>query len=156
MEPAGTPFLSVCSYSVYSYNSVYLSGLKIGAVGTGGGAVSVAVDGRYAYVVTGDFDGTLQVVDVSKPSAPVSVGSVTTGNYPSSVAVAGRYAYVVNNYSSTLQVFEALWQNLWVKMAHPKGRQASPLRGGDRRRRELGLGSRRRRSPACPWDVGVS
>src|SRR5271157_1880772 len=50
----------------------------------------------------------------------------------------------------------ALWQNLWVKMAHPKGRQASPLRGGDRRRRELGLGSRRRRSPACPWDVGVS
>jgi hypothetical protein len=31
----------------------------------------------------------------------------------------------------------ALWQNLWVKMALSSSRQASPLRGGDRRRREL-------------------
>ena len=40
---------------------------------------------------------TLQIFDVSTPSAPVTVGSVGTGNMPVSVAVAGRYAYVANN-----------------------------------------------------------
>jgi hypothetical protein len=49
---------------------------------------------------------TLQVFDVSTPSAPVSVGSVGTGGGPFSVAVAGRYAYVMNESASTLQVFD--------------------------------------------------
>jgi hypothetical protein len=54
-----------------------------------------------------------------------------------------------------LVVKTALWQNLWARMAHPKGRQASPLRvatGGDASWR---LEARRHRSPACPWGVGT-
>jgi hypothetical protein len=78
---------------------------SIGSVPTGNGPVSVAVAGRYAYVVNVTAD-TLQVFDVSTPSVPVSVGSVPTGSNPESVAVAGRYAYVANESADTLQVFD--------------------------------------------------
>jgi hypothetical protein len=64
----------------------------IGSVGTGTYPYSVAVAGRYAYVVNNGAS-TLQIIDVSTPSAPISVGSVSTGTSVS-VAVAGRYAYV--------------------------------------------------------------
>ena len=79
--------------------------VSVGSVGTGGGSASIAVAGRYAYVVNYNAN-TLQVFDVSNPSVPVSVGSVGTGGGPSSVAVSGRYAYVVNASASTLQVFD--------------------------------------------------
>jgi hypothetical protein len=62
------------------------------------------VAGRYAYVANVGAN-TLQVIDVSAPSAPVSVGSVGTGGDPYSVAVAGRYAYVAN-LVGTLQVVD--------------------------------------------------
>jgi hypothetical protein len=62
------------------------------------------VAGRYAYVVN-YVAGTLQIFDVSTPSAPVSVGSVGAGYQPNSVAVAGRYAYVATA-GGTLQVFD--------------------------------------------------
>jgi len=51
-------------------------------------------------------NSTLQIFDVSNPSAPVSIGSVGTASQPIFVAVAGRYAYVVNDASGTLQVFD--------------------------------------------------
>jgi hypothetical protein len=76
----------------------------IGSVATGSEPISVAVAGRYAYVVS-EGANTLQVFDVSTPSGPVSVGSVTTGSQPTSVAVAGRYAYVVMLYG-ILQIFD--------------------------------------------------
>jgi len=50
---------------------------------------------------------------------------------------------------SSAFLFWGAWQNLWVKMAHSSGRQASPLRvatGGDA---SWMLEARRRRSPAC-------
>jgi hypothetical protein len=63
------------------------------------------VAGRYAYVANYN-PSTLQIIDVSTPSAPVSVGSVGTGSHPISVAVAGRHAYVANWSASTLQIFD--------------------------------------------------
>ncbi len=81
----------------------------IGSVGTGWAPYCVAVAGRYAYVVNYDGD-TLQVIDVSTPSAPVVVGSVSTGTEsgPKSVAVAGRYAYVADygDNGHNLQIFD--------------------------------------------------
>jgi hypothetical protein len=62
------------------------------------------VSGRYAYLA--NEIGTLQIIDVSNPSAPVSVGSVAAGNVPYSVAVSGRYAYVANEIGNTLQIFD--------------------------------------------------
>jgi len=76
--------------------------VSVGSVGTSSGPWSVAVAGRYSYVVTSG----LQVFDVSTPSAPVSVGSVGTGGQPVFVAVAGRYVYVANNGANTLQIFD--------------------------------------------------
>jgi hypothetical protein len=87
--------------------------ILVGSVGTGDTPSSVAVAGRYAYVANQGYragtnyaNGTLKVLDVSNPSAPISVGSVGTGSDPSSIAVAGRYAYVVNWGSGTLQLFD--------------------------------------------------
>jgi len=75
----------------------------VGSVSLGGSPFSVAVAGRYAYVGN-DVLGTLQVVDVSIPSAPVLVGSANLGNEPWSVAVGGRYAYVINQNSGSGQL----------------------------------------------------
>jgi len=57
-------------------------------------------------VVSGN--DTLQIFDVSNPSAPVSVASVSTGlnSSPEAVAVSGRYAYVVNANSNNMQIFD--------------------------------------------------
>ena len=80
--------------------------LPVAAVGSVATGIKpfVAVAGRYAYVANLG-NGTLQVIDVSNPSAPSSVGSVATGGFPYSVAVAGRYVYVAN-YLGSLQVFD--------------------------------------------------
>jgi uncharacterized protein YjbI with pentapeptide repeats len=73
-------------------------------------AVSIAVAGRYVYMVNGS--DTLQIVDVNNPAAPVTVSTTATangGNFdPYSVAVAGRYAYVVLHAagSSAVQIFD--------------------------------------------------
>ena len=77
----------------------------LGSVATGSSPHSVAVSGRYAYVVN-SISKTIQVFDVSIASAPVVVGSAGTGNQPTSIAVSGRYAYVVNVGGSTLQIFD--------------------------------------------------
>ena len=56
-----------------------------------------------------DYDAsTLQVIDVSTPSAPTLLATVSTGSQsnPKSVAVAGRYAYVANYGDNSLQEFD--------------------------------------------------
>ena len=78
---------------------------SVGSVPTGIAPSSVAVSGRYAYVVNLGAN-TLQVLDVSNPTAPASVGSVSTDGGSHSVAVAGRYAYVANESGNTLRVFD--------------------------------------------------
>jgi hypothetical protein len=87
----------------------------VGSANTGGGGPrSVAVAGRYAYLVT--FN-TFEVFDVSTPSSPVLVGTIGSASYPIipwSVTVAGRYAYVVIQgndmplppISATLRIFD--------------------------------------------------
>ena len=72
--------------------------VEVGFVDTPDRAWSVAVEGRYAYVVWGvsyPSEGGLLVIDVSTPSAPVEVGSVGGLGDARDVAVAGGYAYVV-------------------------------------------------------------
>jgi hypothetical protein len=76
-----------------------------GSVSTGQSPRSVYTQGKYAYVVN-DASKTLQIIDVSNPSSPVSVGSVSAGSGPYSVYVQGRYAYVVNFSSNTLQIID--------------------------------------------------
>jgi len=83
----------------------HLPAAAVGSVATGSSPHSVAVSGRYAYVVN-SISKTIQVFDVSIASAPVVVGSAGTGNQPTSIAVSGRYAYVVNVGGSTLQIFD--------------------------------------------------
>ena len=82
----------------------------IGSVSTGNNGpapYSVAVAGRYAYVVNEDAN-TFQIYDVSNPSSPTNIGTSGTQLDPQSVVVAGRYAYVGNNSLSAkgLQIFD--------------------------------------------------
>jgi hypothetical protein len=48
---------------------------------------------------------SLQIFNVSTPSAPTLLSTTTTGSSPYSVAVSGNYAYVVNYSSGTLEIF---------------------------------------------------
>ena len=77
----------------------------IGTVTTGTNPYSVAVSGRYAYIVNYG-SASMQVIDVSNPASPTVVGTVTTGTNPKSVAVSGRYAYVANYGSASMQVID--------------------------------------------------
>jgi hypothetical protein len=58
------------------------------------GGISVAVQGHYAYVLSGDG---LRVVDITNPAAPVRVGlyEISDIGLPHAVAVAGNYLYIV-------------------------------------------------------------
>ncbi|HVW66935.1 MAG TPA: FG-GAP-like repeat-containing protein [Candidatus Peribacteraceae bacterium] len=66
--------------------------------------LSIAVQGRYAYITEGS--GTLVTYDVSNPVHPVMTGSGSTGNDPLTVVVNGRYAYVSNYYGKSVQIFD--------------------------------------------------
>jgi len=109
--------LTVNSLSVSATNQIApltitpnIPSAAIGSVGTLNNSkpYSIAISGRYAYVVNYLSGGNnLQIFDVSTPASPVSVGSATIAGIPSSVAVAGRYAYVT--YTTTgnfLQIFD--------------------------------------------------
>lgn len=71
----------------------------------GGYPYAIDVSGNYAYITT-FFGNTLNVVNITNPSAPIMVGAVSTGLTPYAVAVSGNYAYVVNNGSNNLQVID--------------------------------------------------
>ena len=67
----------------------------------------VYIQGNYAYVVGGVPSGSLQIIDISKPSSPSIIGSGTTsGSTPTKVYVQGRYAYVSNVRSSNFTVID--------------------------------------------------
>ncbi|HSX01852.1 MAG TPA: hypothetical protein VLI05_00900 [Candidatus Saccharimonadia bacterium] len=86
-----------------STGSVTLGAL---AMGTGTTEDSVAVQGRYAYVVSGAA-GTLQVFDVSNPAGPASVSSaIGVGSLPSAVTVVGHYAYIATYGANLLQIYD--------------------------------------------------
>jgi YVTN family beta-propeller protein len=84
----------------------------VGSATTGANPASIAVAGRYAYVLSESVP-ELQIFDVSTPSTPALIGAVgvTVGgisiSIPWSVAVAGRYAYVVSaDPGGTLQIYD--------------------------------------------------
>ena len=58
-----------------------------------GGATSLTVAGKYAYVV--NYNGALNIVDVSNPSAPVTVKVISLSD-SEDVEVQGGYAYVTD------------------------------------------------------------
>ena len=104
--------LAVTNLSVSGTNQIAplsvppsLPASAIGSAGTGATPGSIALAGRYAYVVNGGSN-TLQVFDVSIPSNPVLISSVATGSGPAIVATAGRYAYVINSSGASLQIFD--------------------------------------------------
>ncbi|MDD5547504.1 MAG: hypothetical protein PHN74_01195 [Candidatus Pacebacteria bacterium] len=85
-----------------------------GSTSTGSTPGSVFIQGRYAYVLN-SVDRTLQIFDVSNPSAPISKGTATTigasQDRPQNLYVQGKYAYLAvdHNYGSepgTIQIFD--------------------------------------------------
>ncbi|MDO7873820.1 tail fiber domain-containing protein [Hymenobacter sp. ASUV-10] len=75
-----------------------------GTIATATGPLGLTVSGTTAYVVGGA--NTLQLFDVSNPTAMTLLGSVATDVLPFNVVVSGTTAYVVNQTSRTLQVFD--------------------------------------------------
>jgi hypothetical protein len=69
---------------------------EIGAVATKGDAHAVAVDGSFAYVVSGSLGslGRLDIVDISDPAAPTIVDSLELKGNAEGVAVADQFVYV--------------------------------------------------------------
>lgn len=81
----------------------------VGSVATTGYPGSVAVSGRYAYVMCDPPTGaeTLQIFDVSNPATPVSVSSTVIGTgWCFSSVVADRYLYLANYTSASLSVMD--------------------------------------------------
>jgi len=54
----------------------------------------ITVSDNYAYVA--DYNGGLQIIDISIPSAPKLIGSYDTPGYATDVAVSNGYAYVAD------------------------------------------------------------
>ncbi|QLH46155.1 MAG: hypothetical protein HWD58_11265 [Bacteroidota bacterium] len=63
----------------------------------------MTISGNYAYVL--NFNGTMEVIDISNPLAPNNAASVATGSNPYTIYISGIYACVVCAGSNTMQVF---------------------------------------------------
>lgn len=62
-----------------------------------GGASQVAVSGHYAYVSTNtSHTGSLEIVDVSTPAAPVRVGAIETSSWSQGLVVRDDIVYLAN------------------------------------------------------------
>ncbi|MBI2097622.1 MAG: hypothetical protein HYT46_01665 [Candidatus Vogelbacteria bacterium] len=80
--------------------------VQVGSLALGPDYTDVAIQGRYAYVVS-ITDDVLKVIDVSDPTKPIAVGTpVSLGSVSTTarLAVAGRYAYVIIGASSLVIV----------------------------------------------------
>jgi hypothetical protein len=81
----------------------------VGSVATNGVPQSLAVSGRYVYVISnGGNNYSLQVIDVSNPSSPTTVGSGITGvgTELQQIAVSGSYVYATNPASRRLRIID--------------------------------------------------
>jgi len=74
---------------------------------------SVSVLGNYAYVTNGAGTGSIEVVDVTNPAAPVHAGSIMDGggvapflNQPSGLSLSGNYAYVTSWSGQSLEIVD--------------------------------------------------
>jgi len=75
----------------------------LGSCDTPGTAYDVALQGNYAYVA--DWNGGLQVIDISNPLSPVLKTSCSTPSFARGIAVSGSYAYVADWYAG-LQIID--------------------------------------------------
>ncbi|MDQ7815381.1 MAG: hypothetical protein RDU25_06315, partial [Patescibacteria group bacterium] len=82
-----------------------LSLTNIATTTVGASPYSIAVQGKYAYVVN-LTTGNMVTFDVSTPSSPVLISTILTGSQPHHVVVNGRYAYVANSAGNTLQIID--------------------------------------------------
>lgn len=77
-------------------SNITTAGTRVSQVATtsvGGQPLSIFVSGKYAY--TANYaSGTISIIDISNPSAPVQVSSTAVGSAPYAIFVSGRYAYV--------------------------------------------------------------
>jgi hypothetical protein len=104
---APTQALSV----VGNISNITTTGTTLSKVGTAvvtnpfGAPESIYVSGHYAYTANSN-DGTISVIDVSQPTAPVKIASAPVGDGPISIYVSGHYAYTVNTGDSTISVVD--------------------------------------------------
>jgi len=79
--------------------------VQVGSVAVGSSTFWVTVSGKYAYV-TNNVSGTVSVVDVTRPDAPVEVTSTSVSGAPYGIVVSGRYAYVGSGTSDVVSVLD--------------------------------------------------
>jgi hypothetical protein len=58
------------------------------------------------YAFVSNTTGTVSIIDISTPSAPVLVSTVTVGNVPGALAVFGTHLYVCNGADGTISVVD--------------------------------------------------
>lgn len=95
------------------------SPVPLGAYQTPGDAYGVSVVGAVAYVAA-DYQGGLQIIDVSNPVQPVRIGMYDTPGYARDVAVLNGIAYVadagVQSSSSALRIIDVVRPNAPVSL----------------------------------------
>lgn len=80
-----------------------------GSIATGSLPQSVAISGKYAYVVNKNTN-SLTVYDISNPASITQTATVVTGNNPVCVAVSGDNVFVLNSGSNTMKTYY-IWNN---------------------------------------------
>jgi hypothetical protein len=68
--------------------------------------VDVAVQGRFAFVISNGTSDFLTTVDISDPRSPSSVGSVALPSNPARVELRGKYAYVAHLTSALVSIVD--------------------------------------------------
>ena len=95
MRTITSVLLAVCcilSTNIYAQNIEY-----IGLYNTPGEALSVFVNGQYAYIADG-YSGLL-VIDISNPNSPVYVGSCNTEDKARGIYIHDDKAYIADDYA---------------------------------------------------------
>jgi hypothetical protein len=82
-----------------------------GTIATNTHPTGIYVQGRYAYVTSGNTSvaAQLQIFDISNPSSITQVGSVSLGGAstnPQNITIQGRYGYIVDNATAKLQMVD--------------------------------------------------
>ena len=115
--------------NVYALGSVNAFPILVNSFSTGASTspASLYGQGHYLYVGNQGSGGSIQALDISNPTQPLSAtnGSVVTGGQPQSIFVQGRYAYVANYTSGTLQIFDI--GGAYIQQLQAGGIQTSTL-----------------------------
>ncbi|MEK7648989.1 MAG: hypothetical protein AAB400_03690 [Patescibacteria group bacterium] len=79
----------------------------IAPITTQSGPNAIAVQGRYAYVVS-TTAARLEIFDISNPASPtvVNTGGLALSSGPNSIAIQGRYVYIANSSTTTFSIVD--------------------------------------------------